>query len=91
MYLVKVATNLTKFVADKRLKRAERKNTAAISKLKAAKKSMDETSFELDATRAEVMIQLSKMNQLQEDIMQKHSLNESKQSKLAALLESIDE
>lgn len=91
MFLVNLATSLTKAVSTAKIKRAEKKNAKAMMRLHKAKGNLDDSSFDLKATQAEVMIQLTKLNKVSEDISRKTALNDSRQEKVNALLASLEE
>jgi len=90
MILVKLATGLTKAVTSASLKRAEKKNGRAMRRLAKAKGNFADSNFDLSATQAEVMIQLTKLNQVSQDIVSKKAINAKKQIALEQLLADID-
>jgi hypothetical protein len=89
MFLVKFATGLTRSVTSKRLKRAERKNSKAMSRLNKAKGNLVSSNVELAATQVSVATQLVKLTTMSEDINSKMALQSEKQAKLTALLETL--
>ena len=91
MFLVKIATELTKKVTSTRLAKAEKKNVKAMKRLTKAKGNFDSSNFDLGATQAEVMIQLTKLNEVKANVEMKRAINARKQEKLTALLASIDD
>jgi len=89
MFIVKLATSITKSVTDSRLRRAERKNSKAMSKLQKAKSNLVSSNIELAATQVEVASQLTKLTTVSHEIGAKMKIQASKQEKLAALLEDL--
>lgn len=89
MFIVKIATSLTRSVTDARLRKAEKKNTKAMRRLHKAKGNLLESNIALASTQVEVAAQLTKLTALSKDIGVKMSIQSEKQSKLTQLLESL--
>jgi hypothetical protein len=91
MNFVAISTRVLEFFTKKSLDRAEARNAKAVKQLKSVKGKVDKSAFELKKKQADTLIQLTKITTMSKDIGQKAILQESKQGKVNALLQDIED
>ena len=75
MYLVKKLTQLLEFTVNAKINRAEKRNTKALDQFKTAKGKMQRSQNELSMAEAETLIQLKKLDDTRDNILDKAALN----------------
>jgi hypothetical protein len=91
MNFVAISTRVLEFFTKKSLNKAEARNAKAVKQLKSVKGKVDKSAFELKKKQADTLIQLTKITTMSKDIGQKAILQESKQGKVNALLQDIED
>jgi hypothetical protein len=91
MNLVAISTTVLEFFTKKSLNKAEARNVKAVKQLKSVKGKVDKSAFELKKKQADTLIQLTKITTMSQDIGQRAVLQESKQGKVNALLQDIED
>jgi len=91
MNFVAISTRVLEFFTKKSLNKAEARNTKAVKQLKSVKGKVDKSAFELKKKQADTLIQLTKITTMSQDIGQRAIAQESKQGKVNALLQEIED
>jgi len=91
MNFVALSTKVLAFFTKKSLDKAEARNAKAVKQLKSVKGKVDKSAFELKKKQADTLIQLTKITTMSKEIGQKAVLQESKQGKVNALLQEIED
>lgn len=91
MNAVALSTKVLEFFTKKSLSKAQDRNAKAVKQLKSVKGKVDKSAFELKKKQADTLIQLSKITTMSNEIGQQAVLQESKQVKVNALLQDIED
>ena len=91
MNVVEKVTNLLQVVTNKKLAKAEKRNQRAIGRVKKAKAEVEATQFELRKAQADTLIQLTRLNKVEEDIKKRAAIQDSKATQISALLQNIED
>jgi len=91
MNFVAISTKVLEFFTKKSLNKAQTRNAKAVKQLKSVKGKVDKSAFELKKKQADTLIQLSKITTMSTEIGQQAVLQESKQGKVNALLQDIED
>ena len=86
MIIVNILTSVLNRAASNKLKWAEKRNQKAIQKVKDAKENLDKSSFQYGKTQADVLIQLTKLNKLENNLMAKRQISEKKSAAIDQLI-----
>jgi len=84
--LVKIFTRLLEFTTQRKLAKAQKRSDKATVAFSSARRGMINSNHELQVTQAEVLMQLTKLDQVQTDIISKKALNDRKINALDAFI-----
>lgn len=87
MYLVEKFSRLLEWTTQKKLVAAGKRQAKATNRLRSAQRNLEATNTDLRTTQAGVLIQLTRLNKVGEDITSQMALNDSKNTKLKALID----
>jgi hypothetical protein len=88
MYLVEKFAKALSSLSSQKLANAKKRHDAAVNKLISAQKNLDDTNTDLQLVQAGILAQLTRLNQVGDEVKASMSLNEAKSTKLKALIET---
>jgi hypothetical protein len=88
MYLVKQLTRLLELSVAKKIQRAENRNTQAMNAFKKSKVNMQRSQNELHMAKAETLIQLKKLDDTKQNIIQKAALNDRRMKAIDTVIDA---
>jgi hypothetical protein len=88
MFLVEKFAKALSKLSSQKLSNAKKRHDAAVNKLIAAQKNLDDTNADLQLTQAGILAQLTRLNTVNEEVQASMALNESKTKKLKALIDA---
>lgn len=91
MRIVELTTAVLEKVTSMKLAKAERRNNEAIRRVKQAKDRVDKSSFQYRKTQADILIQLTKLNKIEQDINRKAVSHGKKSDAIASLLQAVED